>query len=154
MTVLTVGAPKTPWVGDAVRAYMQRISRWVPLGWEHVPESRGQRGKDPRGVEDEGQRILRALQPRDAVALLDERGQMFPSEAFSHWLFEELARASGRWVFVIGGAYGVSDTVRSRASVSIALSPMTLPHELCFVVLCEQIYRAVTIRQKIPYHHA
>ena len=56
-------------------------------------------------------------------------------------------------VFVIGGAFGLAPQVRERANHSLSLSKMTMPHELCHVLLLEQIYRACTINRGIDYHH-
>jgi 23S rRNA (pseudouridine1915-N3)-methyltransferase len=54
--------------------------------------------------------------------------------------------------FVVGGAYGLSEAVRQRAAVRLALAPWTLPHELARLVLAEQLYRAGTIVRGEPYH--
>jgi 23S rRNA (pseudouridine1915-N3)-methyltransferase len=85
------------------------------------------------------------------IVLLDERGKQFTSEAFAAWLGRE--RDAGRQiiVFAIGPADGWSGQ-RPRADLSLSLGPMTLPHELAHVVLCEQIYRALTILSGHPYH--
>ena len=73
------------------------------------------------------------------------------SEQFAAWLqqLRERARDVG---IVIGGAYGLGDVVRQRATVSLSLAPWTLPHELARLVLAEQLYRAGTIGRGEPYH--
>lgn len=153
MVLLTVGMPRQRWVESVGQEYLQRISRWVPLAWEHVAEAR-HRPQDIKGIEEEGLRLLRCLQPRDTMVLLDEGGRSFSSPQFSQWLFGTYESTPGRLVLIVGGAFGVSSAVRERAHEAIALSAMTFPHELCAVVLLEQLYRAVTIRHHVPYHHA
>lgn len=85
------------------------------------------------------------------VVLLDERGKQMSSEAFAAWLGRE--RDAGRQliVFAIGPADGWS-VERPRADLLLSLGSMTLPHELARVVLCEQVYRALTILGGHPYH--
>jgi 23S rRNA (pseudouridine1915-N3)-methyltransferase len=85
------------------------------------------------------------------VVLLDERGKQFSSEAFAAWLGRE--RDAGRQliVFAIGPADGWS-AQRPRADLLLSLGPMTMPHELARVAICEQIYRALTILSGHPYH--
>lgn len=85
------------------------------------------------------------------VVLLDERGKQLTSENFAAWLGRE--RDAGRQliVFAIGPADGWSAS-RPRADLQLSLGPMTLPHELARVVLCEQVYRALTILSGHPYH--
>ena len=57
-------------------------------------------------------------------------------------------------LFVIGGPYGFSEAVYSRANGRISLSKMTFSHQLVRVLFMEQLYRAYTILKGEPYHHA
>ncbi|RMF36315.1 MAG: 23S rRNA (pseudouridine(1915)-N(3))-methyltransferase RlmH [Chlorobiota bacterium] len=97
--------------------------------------------------------ILARLHARDTVVLLDERGQVLRSEEFARLLERWMMHAARRLVFVIGGPWGVAPAVRERADATISLSALTLPHELARLVLCEQLYRAVSILRGEPYHH-
>jgi 23S rRNA (pseudouridine1915-N3)-methyltransferase len=85
------------------------------------------------------------------VVLLDERGKQMSSEAFAAWLGRERDAGRQLLVFAIGPADGWS-AQRPRADLLLSLGPMTLPHELARVVVCEQIYRALTILNGHPYH--
>lgn len=86
------------------------------------------------------------------VVLLDERGKLMGSEAFAAWLGRERDEGWQLVVFAIGPADGWSERSRERASLLLSLGPMTLAHELARVVLCEQVYRALTILAGHPYH--
>ena len=93
-----------------------------------------------------------ATLPRDArLIALDERGREFSSVEFSremeHWMRERSPIA-----FVIGGADGLDGNIKAKASLLLRLSPLTLPHALAEVVLCEQLYRAATLLTGHPYH--
>lgn len=103
-------------------------------------------------VESEGARILDALAKRgDArIYVMAEEG----APRTSQQLADELQALQGRpAVFIVGGAYGLSDAVKARADVLLALSPLTFTHEIARMLLCEQLYRAVSIQTGSKYHH-
>ena len=103
-------------------------------------------------VESEGQRILEALEKRrDArVYTMAEEGKTRSSAK----LAAELAALQGQpAVFIIGGAYGLSDAVKQRADELFSLSPLTFTHEIARMLVCEQLYRAVSINTGSKYHH-
>jgi len=86
------------------------------------------------------------------VLLLDERGRSMSSEAFAKWFGRERDQGRQLLIFAIGPGDGWSPDSRQRATESLSLGPMTMAHELARVVLCEQIYRALTILAGHPYH--
>lgn len=103
-------------------------------------------------VESEGERILDALAKRgDArIYAMAEEGCTCSSQK----LAAELQALQGRSaVFIVGGAYGLSAAVKSRADVLLSLSPFTFTHEIARMLLCEQLYRAVSIQTGSKYHH-
>lgn len=101
-------------------------------------------------VEKESAAILKQLEnERGRIIVLDEHGQEFTSAEFA----AELQRCDCKIVLVIGGAFGFTDAVRARADLLLALSRMTLTHELARLCLAEQLYRACTIIAGKKYHH-
>lgn len=103
-------------------------------------------------VESEGQRILEALAKRSDARIyaMAEEGATRSSKK----LADELYALQGRpAVFIIGGAYGLSAAVKQRADALFALSPLTFTHEIARMLLCEQLYRAVSIQTGSKYHH-
>jgi 23S rRNA (pseudouridine1915-N3)-methyltransferase len=91
---------------------------------------------------------LKAGLPRNArTVAMDERGEDLTTAQFAKLLGQET-------VFVIGGADGLPDDVKSGAQRLVRLSSMTLPHALAQVVLVEQLYRAATLLTGHPYHRA
>lgn len=104
-------------------------------------------------VENESVRILEALSKRRnaRVYVLAEEGTAYTSTAFAN----ELLNLNGKpAVFIVGGAYGLSQEVKARADVCLSLSPFTFTHEIARMLLCEQLYRAVSINAGSNYHHA
>ena len=102
-------------------------------------------------MEHEGELILEKINKTDFVILLDIKGTKFSSEKFSDYL-NKLSMNHSSICFVIGGAFGLSDNVKSRSNASMSFSDMTFPHMLARIMLLEQIYRAMAIACGHPYH--
>jgi 23S rRNA (pseudouridine1915-N3)-methyltransferase len=101
----------------------------------------------------EGELILKNIRPGDDVILMDERGKQYTSIELAKVLQDKISYSGRDIVFVIGGAYGFSEAVYSRADSKISLSKMTFSHQMVRAIFAEQIYRAFTIMRGEPYHH-
>lgn len=146
--VAVVGRAGGPLAG-AIADYERRAARYWPLVVKEVKEGRG---TSPAVVRrDEGGRLLAALPARGEVVACDERGAAMTSDAFAAWL-GRVRDAGGALAFVIGGAHGLDDAVRARATKVLGVAPWTLPHEMARLVLAEQLYRAGTLLRGEPYH--
>ena len=87
--------------------------------------------------------------------VLDERGESLTTAALAERLATWEHRGDIKTVaFLIGAADGHSAELRDQAGLLLALSPLTLQHELALVVLLEQLYRVATLRKGEPYHRA
>ncbi len=129
--------------------YQKRLSPHAGVDWQLVAPSRL---ADDAARADESTRLLVGLKSTDTVILLDERGKLLTNTAFTD-AYQTLSGQHGQIVFIIGGAYGVSDELRSRAQLVWSLSPLVFPHELVRVMLLEQLYRTYMVIQGHPYHH-
>jgi 23S rRNA (pseudouridine1915-N3)-methyltransferase len=96
----------------------------------------------------EGDLLLKSIPANNFVIALDENGMQFSSKDFSIRINKIIQPIS----FIIGGAYGLSKEIKSRANLLLSLGSMTMPHILARVILVEQIYRAYTINENHPYH--
>lgn len=138
--------PRQPF-DDLAQMYLERIGPLLPGGKSSV-EAPLFRTEEAfwDAVERETTRTAPSL------VLLDERGRQMDSERFAAWLERE--RDAGRQfiIFAVGPADGWASAQRSGAAIQLSLGPMTLPHELARVVICEQVYRALTILKGHPYH--
>ncbi len=133
--------------------YVSRLVHYVNFTVTEIPELRNvsSLGKEQIKLR-EGELILSSLRPSDELILLDEHGQTFRSVEFASYIGKKLS--SGRdIVFVIGGAYGFSDSVYARAAGKISLSAMTFSHQMVRTIFAEQLYRAFSILRGEPYHH-
>ncbi len=145
-----VGRPRDAALAASIADYEKRAARYWPLDVREVKAAvgTGQGGGSARDAESE--RLLAAAGD-SLLVVCDEHGKSFTSREFAEWM--QKRREAARDVsFLIGGAFGVNDDLRSRAKQLLALAPWTLPHELSRLVLAEQLYRAGTILKGEPYH--
>src|SRR3954468_5596148 len=151
LVVAVVGKPRDRHLAAAIDEYETRAARYWPLSVVEVREASG-RGVSADDARDrEGIKLLERIPDGALLIACDERGERLTSAAFAHLLMT--SRDSARDVgFVVGGAFGHSDRVRSAASRTIQMAPWTLPHEMARLVLAEQLYRAGTIMRGEPYH--
>lgn len=137
----------------AINDYLERIGHYMPFSVTVIPELRNAKSLSQQQQKDkEGEAILRLLQPSDTVVLLDERGKEPRSIELADWL-QRQQQTARRLVFIIGGPYGFSQQVYSRADSMLSLSRMTFSHQMVRLIFVEQLYRACTIINGEPYHH-
>ncbi len=142
---------------EAIRSieadYEKRIKRYTSFEYGHI-DNAGIKGTEAIIRQKEGELILKKLAPADHLILMDEKGKTYTSVKFADEVARWMNTSIKTVVLVIGGAYGFSDEVRQRANGSISLSSMTFSHQIVRVILLEQVYRAFTILNNEPYHHA
>ncbi len=131
--------------------YLRRAGRELDAELVHLKPGKRTKGADDAKIQQaEGELLLSASEGCTRIAL-DAAGRKYTSEDFSKTL--DAMRGRGKpLAFLIGGATGLSDEVRSQADALWSLSPLTFPHRLAVCVLCEQLYRAMEIRRGGPYH--
>ncbi len=148
--LMCVGRLRDKHVQRLCEDYVERIQRY---GGVEVQEVKAASCREAtQAVETESERLLQQLKPTDRVWVLDERGAAFTSTGWASQFDRLELQSTPRLVLVLGGAYGLSPVLRERGEL-VALSKLTFPHELCRVIVLEQIYRARSIQRREPYHH-
>lgn len=151
LKLLFVGRAKNPSLASLEADYLARLSHYVATSLELVKDGRSE--NSAQKIIEEEKSLGARLDKSDWVILLDEAGRTLSSKALSHLLGQWMARGIRNCVFVVGGSYGVSETIKQRANLSLSLSSLTLPHELARVVLLEALYRSHTLLRGEKYHH-
>ncbi len=152
--LLAVGRTVEKHYITAINDYVERIKHYASFDMEIIPELKNTKSLSTEQQKDkEGELILKALQPGDAVVLLDEHGKEFRSIEFARWVEKKMHTVNKRLVFIIGGPYGFSPAVYAAAHEKISLSKMTFSHQMIRIVFTEQLYRALSILHNSPYHH-
>lgn len=152
--LMVVGKTTTEYIKKGTDEYAGRIGRFMPYEIKVIPDVKTSKKMTPQAQkESEGECILLQLQPTDHVVLLDERGKEYTSRQFAEFIEQKSITVPKNLVFIVGGPYGFSQKVYDRANSMLSLSKMTFPHELIRLFFTEQIYRAMTIINNLPYHH-
>ena len=149
VAIITIGKKHESWVSEGIERYQKRLRSPFAIDWVLLPHSSLE---GDRARQEESERILSRLKPTDYVVLLDERGKMLNSPALAK-RFEDVFNSSQPVVFIVGGAYGVDESVHARANFVWSLSDLVFPHQLVRLMLVEQVYRAQQITQGSGYHH-
>ena len=147
--ILAVGKKHEPWVSAGIERYEKRLKRPFNVEWVLLPHA-AREGLAAR--QDESERLLARIAKDEFVVLLDERGKLMASPALAALLLVPL-ESSKSITILIGGAYGVDDSIHQRADVVWSLSPLVFPHQLVRLILIEQLYRSQEIVAARPYHH-
>lgn len=111
--------------------------------------------KNPAAIKaTEGEHLLRHMPDQFVHVRFDEKGKNFTSQEFAEFMEKQFVQGARGINFLIGGAYGFAQPVKSKARKSISLSAMTFSHQIVRLIALEQIYRALTIINNHPYHHS
>ena len=150
--IIAVGNKMPAWVDMGFSEYAKRMPPEARIQIIEIKAEKRSAGKSLNQVLDaERERILASLPRHCLQVVLDDSGRALSTEQLAQNL--AVWMQAGRDVaFVIGGADGLHEEIRNNADTKLSLSAMTLPHTLVRVVLVEQLYRAVSLMNKHPYH--
>jgi 23S rRNA (pseudouridine1915-N3)-methyltransferase len=148
---LSVGKTNEPYIKEGIDNFTGRIGHYYPIAWQLIVPAKA---TDPEQIKKaEALSILKAIHPNDVLILLDEQGKMLSSPGLAKLIQQKANQSAQRIVFLIGGAYGVSNDIKQRAQFTWSLSELVFPHMLVRLILAEQVYRACSILANEKYHH-
>lgn len=138
--IIAGGKKHQGWVAEAIEEYQKRMKKPYIYDWIFCDETK---------LEAK----ITSLDPQDYLIILDETGTELSSPDLCKKL-QTLHESYKNVTFLIGGAFGhFSDAINSRANLKLSLSKMVFPHQICRLILAEQLYRAQQIALAHPYHH-
>lgn len=154
--LICVGKMRERFYIDAFAEYQKRLQSLCRLELvepteQRLPENPSE-AEISAALEKEGQEILRAIPADTYVVALCVEGRQMPSEGMAQLIRERENSGKPKLCFVIGGSFGLSDSVKSRADRRLSMSQMTFPHHLARVMLIEQLYRGFKINEGSRYH--
>ncbi len=151
LVIAAVGHRMPDWVAEGCSEYVKRMPRELPVSVIEIkPEPRGSKTRDQLTAAEKS-RILPAIAGCSRIVALDERGKDLTTVQLAQRL-EAWMREGGDTAFLIGGADGLDPELKDAAHEMIRLSSLTLPHAMARLVLCEQLYRAMSVVRNHPYH--
>ncbi|TDT45523.1 23S rRNA (pseudouridine1915-N3)-methyltransferase [Maribacter spongiicola] len=152
--LLAIGKTDSSQLQELIEVYQKRLQHYINFEIELIPDLKKTKNlSEDQQKDKEGELILKRLAPTDVLILFDEKGKQLTSVEFSTFLQKKMNSGIKQLVFLIGGPYGFSNEIYSKASGKISLSKMTFSHQMVRLFITEQIYRGYTILKNEPYHH-
>lgn len=152
--LMVIGKTDEAYLQKGIDLFLKRIPHYISFELKIIPDLKNSKNlSENQQKEKEGELILQQLTGFDELILLDEHGTEVSSVDFARFLEKKMLSGIKRLVFVIGGPYGFSESVYSKAAGKISLSKMTFSHQMVRLIFAEQLYRAMTILKGEPYHH-
>jgi 23S rRNA (pseudouridine1915-N3)-methyltransferase len=151
--LIWIGKTKSSSIRSLMSDYLERI---LHMSSCEIVEARDlSKRKHLRGTElikAEGDELMKHVPEGSLMVALDETGTQFTSPEFARWLESRQNSGIRMIAFVVGGSEGLSRMISSRAHLLLSMGKMTWTHEMCRALLLEQLYRAMCIQRRIPYH--
>jgi 23S rRNA (pseudouridine1915-N3)-methyltransferase len=151
--LLSIQSQKAKEYESVLDLLAKKIKRLYPFEYVQLSSAKFARDHSTLKIRAEGEKILQYLHPDDRVYVCDESGEVLDSIAFSRRFERDLNTNAKRLVVIIGGAFGLDDSVKNRAAFIWSLSPLVVNHHVAQIIAIEQIYRALTIQKNLPYHN-
>ena len=155
VTLICVGKVKEKFYRDAIKEYEKRLGAYIKLNTIEISDEKVKVENDSEialAMEKEGNNILSKIKDNQYVITLEILGKNLSSEEFASKIDNLMLTGKSDVAFVIGGSYGLSDSVKKRSDFALSFSRMTFPHQMMRVVLLEQVYRAYRIITGASYH--
>jgi 23S rRNA (pseudouridine1915-N3)-methyltransferase len=151
IAIWSVGKADDSYIKEGVTNFTKRIGHYYPIEWHLITPSKASESTQIK--KEEAITLLKSLAQNDVLILLDEKGKMLSSPGLAKLIQQKANQSAHRIVFLIGGAYGVSEDIKARAQFTWSISELVFPHMLVRLLLAEQIYRACSILANEKYHH-
>ena len=155
VTLICVGKVKEKFYRDAIKEYEKRLRAYNKQNTIEINDEKVKVENDSEialAMEKEGNNILSKIKDTQYVITLEILGKSISSEQFAAKIDNLMLTGKSDVVLVIGGSYGLSDSVKKRSDYALSFSKMTFPHQMMRVVLLEQVYRAYRIITGASYH--
>jgi 23S rRNA (pseudouridine1915-N3)-methyltransferase len=151
----SIGKPHEPYVKEGVELFTNRIAHYYPVEWKIFPSAKNAASLTPEQIKiSEAAPILNSLQEGDLLIALDEYGKQVNSVELAGFIQQKANESTRNLIFLIGGAYGLDESILKKCKFRWSLSKLVFPHQLVRLILVEQIYRACTIIRNEKYHHS
>jgi len=152
---VNIGKPHDEALKKAIDDFTKRISKYYNTEWLIIPAVKNAAALPEAELKkQEAKSILSKINKDDFLILLDETGKQLSSVELANFIEQKSGAGIRSIIFLIGGAFGVSDEIKQRANFTWSLSKLVFPHMIVRLVLAEQVYRACTILRNEKYHHS
>ena len=150
----SIGKEHDPYIRDGIAVFQKRLQHYVDFEVKLIPTVKQAASLSvPELKKQEARIIMDMLQPGDFLLALDEKGKMMTTVQFADFLQQRNNAGTRQLVILIGGAFGIDQSLLQRSQLQMSLSPLTFPHQLVRLIFTEQLYRAYTVLNREKYHH-
>ena len=154
--LICVGKLKEKFYLQASEEYLKRLGGYckmtlLELPEEKLPQNPSQAQIDA-ALEKEANAIRAKIPANSTLVTMCVEGKTKSSEELAQMVRTFEQSSARHLVFVIGGSFGMAESLKKEAWVRLSMSPMTFPHHLARVMVLEQIYRAFKINEGSSYH--
>ena len=146
--IICVGSIKEKYLNDAIEEYLKRTSKYTKI---NIIEVNDLSTLEDKCIQKEKELILKHLNTKDYIISLDIEGNQLSSIEFANKI-DNIQINNPNITFIIGGSYGLDNSIKAKAKMHLSFSKMTFPHQLFRLILLEQIYRAYKILNNETYH--
>ena len=150
--IIYISSEKNSNIEILVNNYIKKIKHLAEIDLFKI-DNKNKSKKNQFNIDYESNLIINQLSKNDINILLDEKGDVYETIEFSKFIQKNFLYSSMKIVFIIGGAYGFNKELNKTVEKKISLSKFTFTHDMARLLLIEQIYRALTVIKKIPYHN-
>ena len=147
--IICVGKIKEDYLNKGIDEYKKRISKYHNIEIYELQDE-GLRDKQTT-IKKEKKKILKIINSKDYLIVLDINGKEMNSIQLATKI-DEIFISNSNITFIIGGSYGIDDSIKDLANLKLSFSKLTFPHQLFRIILLEQIYRAFKINNNEEYH--
>ena len=152
--LFVIGKTDTEYIKQGNEEYEKRIRHYIPYESIVIPALKNVAGHSPSEIKiREAEQLMKYITVSDFLVLLDEKGRELSSVEFSDFLSQRFSSGIKSLVFIVGGAFGVSEAIKKKANFILSLSQMTFSHQMVRLFFLEQLYRGLTILNNESYHH-
>lgn len=154
INLLCIGKTDDKEIYSLINYYLNRLPKHWNFEINEIPDIKNAKNLSPDLLKkEEAKLFLNYIDKNDLVIILDEKGKQFTSREFSQKIDNWMNSSVKKIHLLIGGAYGFSEEIYSRANEKMSLSKMTFTHQMIRLFIVEQLYRADQILQGKPYHN-
>jgi 23S rRNA (pseudouridine1915-N3)-methyltransferase len=150
----SIGKDNDPYIREGIAIFQKRLQHYVDFELRLIPTVKQAASLSiPELKKQEARIITDMLQPQDYLVALDEHGKMMTTLELSGFLQQRTNAGTRQLILLIGGAFGLDDSILQRAQWKLSLSSLTFPHQLVRLIVTEQLYRAYSVLHNEKYHH-
>ena len=149
--IISIGNKLNKWESETIDFYLKQLPKNIKVDFVDLKSQQNPNYSIKEVIKKESQLINSKISDKDFVIAWDSSGEQISSKAFSKLIFKN-REINNNISFIIGGSFGLSSNILNRSNQILSASLFTFPHKLFRLIIVEQIYRAHTIINNMPYH--